>query len=195
MHVQRTGQCPHCRMLTVAQVAAMMLGFMEVVMHTAMIRMFRLPHFYSPGLATAVMLLLPVSLYTFVYVIRHDLTQAHILGVRFSLHDVRLGRCSANRYQGERREIAALYSSGCCDQSVDVITGCALHGQGHRGCKGGLRPFPWLHYGRGEEQIGGSPKIDCLVRAYRRSQRLIPTALFAGHARFSSDQSKTDLPG
>ena len=86
-------------------------------------------------------------------------------------------------------------SSGCCDQSVDVITGCALHGQGHRGCKGGLRPFPWLHYGRGEEQIGGSPKIDCCVRGDSRSLQLIPTALFAGHARSSSDQTKTFLQG
>lgn len=55
--------------------AAMMLGIMEAIMHTAMIRMFRLKHFYSPGLATALVLLLPISLYSFAYVIRHDLMQ------------------------------------------------------------------------------------------------------------------------
>jgi hypothetical protein len=53
--------------------SAMMLGIMEVIVHTAMIRMFRLKHFYSPGLATAVFVLLPISLYPFTYVIRHDL--------------------------------------------------------------------------------------------------------------------------
>ncbi|HEY1473356.1 MAG TPA: HXXEE domain-containing protein [Pseudolabrys sp.] len=55
--------------------AAMMLGVMEAVMHVAMIKMFRLKHFYSPGLATALVLLLPISIYTFDYVIRHNLMQ------------------------------------------------------------------------------------------------------------------------
>jgi hypothetical protein len=55
--------------------AAMMLGILEAVMHTAMIRMFRLKHFYSPGLVTAVFVLLPISLYAFAYVIRHDLVR------------------------------------------------------------------------------------------------------------------------
>jgi hypothetical protein len=55
--------------------ATMMLGVLEVVMHVAMIKMFRLPHFYSPGLATATVVLFPISLYSFVYVIRHDLMQ------------------------------------------------------------------------------------------------------------------------
>ena len=31
--------------------------------------------FYSPGLATAIVLLLPISIYAFAYVIRHDLMQ------------------------------------------------------------------------------------------------------------------------
>jgi hypothetical protein len=53
--------------------AAMMLGVMEAIMHTAMIRMFRLKHFYSPGLVTALGLLLPVSLIGFWYFIQHDL--------------------------------------------------------------------------------------------------------------------------
>ncbi|MBX5204683.1 HXXEE domain-containing protein [Rhizobium sp. NZLR1] len=53
--------------------SSMMLGIMEVVMHTAMIRMFRMKHFYSPGLVTAAFVLFPISLYTFIYVIQHDL--------------------------------------------------------------------------------------------------------------------------
>jgi hypothetical protein len=52
--------------------SAMMLGIMEAVMHTAMIRMFNL-RYYSPGLVTAVFVLLPISLYAFVYVIRENL--------------------------------------------------------------------------------------------------------------------------
>ncbi len=34
--------------------ATMMLGVLETVMHIAMIKMSRLPRFYSPGLATAI---------------------------------------------------------------------------------------------------------------------------------------------
>jgi hypothetical protein len=34
--------------------ATMMLGVLETVMHIGMIKMFRLPRFYSPGLATAI---------------------------------------------------------------------------------------------------------------------------------------------
>ncbi|WP_426528843.1 HXXEE domain-containing protein [Bradyrhizobium sp. McL0615] len=52
--------------------SAMMLGIMEAIMHTAMIRMFRL-RYYSPGLVTAVLVLFPISLYAFVYVIRENL--------------------------------------------------------------------------------------------------------------------------
>ena len=55
--------------------ATMMLGILEAVMHVAMIKMFRLKHFYSPGLATAIFVLLPISIYTFAYVIRHNLMQ------------------------------------------------------------------------------------------------------------------------
>jgi hypothetical protein len=44
-------------------------------MHLAMIKMFRLKHFYSPGLATAVVVLMPISIYTFAYVIRHNVMQ------------------------------------------------------------------------------------------------------------------------
>jgi hypothetical protein len=63
---------PHVAFLAMA---TMMLGIMEAVMHIAMIRMFKLPYFYSPGLATAVLLLLPISIYTFTYAIRNDLMQ------------------------------------------------------------------------------------------------------------------------
>jgi hypothetical protein len=63
--------------------ASMMLGMMEVIMHTAMIRMFRLKHFYSPGLATAFVVLLPISLYTFAYVIQHHLVQPYAWALAF----------------------------------------------------------------------------------------------------------------
>jgi hypothetical protein len=46
---------------------------MEVIMHTVMIRMFRLNHFYSPGLATAVFVLLPISLHVHL----RDPTRSH----------------------------------------------------------------------------------------------------------------------
>jgi hypothetical protein len=55
--------------------ATMMLGVLETVKHIGMIKMFRLPRFYSPGLPTAIVLLLPISIYAFAYVIRHDLMQ------------------------------------------------------------------------------------------------------------------------
>ncbi|WP_445217041.1 HXXEE domain-containing protein [Bradyrhizobium sp. Pa8] len=63
---------PHVMFLTMA---TMMLGIMEAIMHISMIRMFRLEHFYSPGLATALVILLPISLYTFAYVIHYNLAQ------------------------------------------------------------------------------------------------------------------------
>lgn len=51
----------------------MILGVLEFVVHTAAIKLFRLKHFYSPGLVTATVLMLPISLYTIGYVVRHDL--------------------------------------------------------------------------------------------------------------------------
>ena len=57
--------------------ATMMLGVLEAIMHLAMIKMFRLPRFYSPGLATAVVVLLPISIYGLAYAVRHDLMQPH----------------------------------------------------------------------------------------------------------------------
>jgi hypothetical protein len=55
--------------------ATMMLGVLGTVIHIGMIKMFRLPHLYSPGLATAIVLLLLISIYAFAYVIRHDLME------------------------------------------------------------------------------------------------------------------------
>ena len=44
-------------------------------MHVAMIKMFHFKRFYSPGLATALVVLLPISIYTFAYVIEHKVMQ------------------------------------------------------------------------------------------------------------------------
>lgn len=63
--------------------AAMMLGVMEAVMHTAMIKMFRMKHFYSPGLATALVMLLPTSLFAFAYVIRSHLMRPYAWPLAF----------------------------------------------------------------------------------------------------------------
>lgn len=53
--------------------SAMLLGLLEFVMHTAMIKLFHLKHPYSPGLATATILMLPISLYTIHYTLQHKL--------------------------------------------------------------------------------------------------------------------------
>jgi len=55
--------------------APIMLGFLEAIMHVAAIRMFNLPRFYSPGLVTALVAMLPVSIYTVVYVGQNGLAQ------------------------------------------------------------------------------------------------------------------------
>jgi hypothetical protein len=54
---------------------AMMVGPLEAIVHVAVIRIFRLNHFYSPGMVTAVVLLLPISLYIFAYAVRQHLVQ------------------------------------------------------------------------------------------------------------------------
>jgi len=97
---------PHVPFLAMA---AMMLGIMEVVMHLAMIKMFRLKHFYSPGLATAVVVLLPISIYTFAYVIRHNVMQPIPWLPAFLYMLFGLGRGSADRHQSERREIQRFF--------------------------------------------------------------------------------------
>jgi Protein of unknown function with HXXEE motif len=53
--------------------APMLLGVLEAVMHTAMIRVFHLKRPYSPGLATALFILLPISAYSLSYAIGHHL--------------------------------------------------------------------------------------------------------------------------
>lgn len=54
--------------------APIMLGFLEAVMHVAAIKMFNLPRFYSPGMVTALIALLPISTYSVVYVVQNSLT-------------------------------------------------------------------------------------------------------------------------
>jgi len=55
--------------------APIMLGFLEAVMHVAAIKMFNLPRFYSPGMVTALLALLPISTYFVVYVVQNGLAQ------------------------------------------------------------------------------------------------------------------------
>ena len=55
--------------------APIMLGFLESVMHLAAIKMFNLPRFYSPGMVTAIFAMLPISIYTVVYVVQSSLMQ------------------------------------------------------------------------------------------------------------------------
>jgi hypothetical protein len=51
----------------------MILGILEFVVHTAAIKLFRLKHFYSPGLFTATVLMLPISVYTIQYTLQHGM--------------------------------------------------------------------------------------------------------------------------
>jgi hypothetical protein len=53
--------------------APMLLGVLEAVGHTAIIRVFHLGRPYSPGLATALLVLLPISIYSMTYVVGHHL--------------------------------------------------------------------------------------------------------------------------
>jgi len=55
--------------------APILLGFFEVIAHLGAIKMFNLPRFYSPGLLTAVVAMLPISIYTIVYVAQNSLMQ------------------------------------------------------------------------------------------------------------------------
>ena len=52
--------------------AAILLGVLEAVAHTVAIKMFDGRKYYSPGLATAVLILLPISIYTIVYVVEKN---------------------------------------------------------------------------------------------------------------------------
>ena len=55
--------------------ASMVLGVMQAIGHTAEIWIFRLKHYYSPGLVTAVTMFLPISIVGITYAVRHDLMQ------------------------------------------------------------------------------------------------------------------------
>jgi hypothetical protein len=61
---------PH---ITFLLLAPMLLGVMEAVMHTAIIRLFHLKRPYSPGLVTALTVLLPISAYSMSYAVAHHL--------------------------------------------------------------------------------------------------------------------------
>lgn len=53
--------------------ASMLLGMLEAIAHLAEIKIFRRRYFYSPGLVTAVLLLLPIAIYGISYAVRQDL--------------------------------------------------------------------------------------------------------------------------
>ena len=53
--------------------AALLLGVLEVFAHLAAIRMYDKSKYYSPGLVTAVVVLLPISVYAILYVSENDL--------------------------------------------------------------------------------------------------------------------------
>lgn len=55
--------------------APILLGVFEAIVHLAAIKIFKLPRFYSPGLVTAWLLLLPISIYTMTYVVQNNLMQ------------------------------------------------------------------------------------------------------------------------
>ena len=55
--------------------APMLLGILEVIGHLGAIKMFNLPRFYSPGLVSAVVVMLPISIYTIVHVAQNNLMQ------------------------------------------------------------------------------------------------------------------------
>ena len=53
--------------------AAILLGVLEAIAHTVAIKMFDGRKYYSPGLVTAVFILLPISIYTIVYAVENNL--------------------------------------------------------------------------------------------------------------------------
>jgi len=55
--------------------APMLLGILEVIGHFGAIKMFNLPRFYSPGLMSAVVVMLPISIYTIIYAVQNNLMQ------------------------------------------------------------------------------------------------------------------------
>jgi hypothetical protein len=57
--------------------AALLLGVLEAIAHTAAIWVFNLPRFYSPGLVTALFVLLPISIYGIRYAMQNKLMRPH----------------------------------------------------------------------------------------------------------------------
>ena len=57
------------------QLAPMFLGVLEAVMHTALIPLLKLGRPYSPGLVTAVLVLLPISLYSMIHAVSQHLVR------------------------------------------------------------------------------------------------------------------------
>jgi hypothetical protein len=90
---------------------------MEVIMHVAMIKMFRMPHPYSPGLVTAALVLFPISMFTFVYVVQQDLVPPSywLFAVLYMLALLSVGqqiviRASGMRYKDFLRNVRAALS-------------------------------------------------------------------------------------
>jgi hypothetical protein len=59
--------------------APMMLGVLEAIEHVGVIKAFRLKRFYSPGMVTAVFVLLPISVFSITYAIENDLVHPSAL--------------------------------------------------------------------------------------------------------------------
>ena len=62
--------------ITWLSMSAMFLGILEAVAHTGAIWLFKLDQFYSPGLLTAIFILLPISVYGVTHAVRHHLMNA-----------------------------------------------------------------------------------------------------------------------
>ncbi|HCS63566.1 MAG TPA: hypothetical protein DIW64_05435 [Cellvibrio sp.] len=63
--------------------APMMLGILEAIVHVAAIWMFELEIFYSPGMVTAVFVMMPVSIYGITYAVRQYRIPAHVWLISF----------------------------------------------------------------------------------------------------------------
>lgn len=84
--------------------APMMLGIVEVVAHLAAIKMFNLKKFYSPGLVTSVVLLLPISIYAIIYAVQNNLMQpvSWVYSILFILIGVMIAQQIVVRTSGMR---------------------------------------------------------------------------------------------
>ncbi len=91
---------PHVSWLAVA---SMLLGILEAVAHTAEIWLFRLKHNYSPGLATAIVLLLPISIFGITNVVQLDLMQPWEWVYSATLHGCRVCTASTRHSSADER--------------------------------------------------------------------------------------------